>query len=215
MRAVNLLPRETLAGGKRRGGLDPAVAGGAALTVVVALAVAGGFVLAHSHARNEQRQLTTARAAVLQAQEQQATTPGVTTPQILSPPTALTQRQAWTDAVGTALVSRVPWDTMLAELARVVPANVTLQSLSLGGTATSPGSVTLTGSAYSQLGVAQLLSRLSLVPGLTQITLSSTSADATSGVVTFSVQADVAGIATAAPPTDTSTTATTTTGAAQ
>ncbi|HLX31145.1 MAG TPA: PilN domain-containing protein [Gaiellaceae bacterium] len=207
MRAVNLLPRDTRS---RRGGrrVDPLVAGGAALTVVVVAAVAGGFALAHGHATSEQQKLATARAELrqLQAQERRSS---VTTKPVLPTPTVIAQEVPWQAAVTSALLTRVAWDDVLWQLAHVVPANLTLSTVTLGGSATgsttsatpgAAGSLTVGGTAFSEQGVAQLLARLSLVPGVSGVTLTSSSADPKSGVVTFVVAASVTGASSVAVP---------------
>ena len=106
---------------------------------------------------------------------------------------------------------------MLAQLGRIVPANVSLSSVSLGGTAgaTTPtagsgGALDIAGSAFTQGGVAQLLSRLALIPQVTAVTLTSTAADAKTGVVSFLISAQLKGASTGF--TTTTTTTTTTSG---
>ncbi len=210
MKAVNLLPRETRSS---RSGLrvDPLLAAGAALTAVVVAALLGGFVLVHSHAASAQKQLAAARTqlAALEAARQASagTTPTLPTPTV-------TQSAApWQSALASALQTRVPWDAVLSQLARVIPANVTVSTVSLGGatiaagssstssssnssaaasSTSSPGSLQLGGTAFSENGVAQLLSRLALVPNLSQVALTSSSADPKNGHVTFEISAQVA-----------------------
>jgi Tfp pilus assembly protein PilN len=199
MKAVNLLPRE-ISRRRTRRRVDLLLAGGIAVTVAVVAAVGAGFVLAHSHARTEQQKLTTARATLarLQAQQQQSA-PTAKAP-ALAPPAVLSQTQWWQAALASAVSTRFAWDHTLTELSHVVPAGVTFSSLTLGGSgaaaSTSPagtvsaGSLSLSGTTSSEAAVAQLLSRLMLLPDLTQVELNSSTVDAT-GVVTFQVQAQV------------------------
>lgn len=210
MKAVNLLPRE-IRGRRARRGVSGALVAGAAVTLVVAAAIGGGFVLERSHAGSEQRQLTTARAELAHEQARQAKTPQG--PQTVPPPAALGQQQSWQQALAGALATRAPLDDTLAQLARLVPANVTVMNLTLDGAtvAGTPGSLTLQASAYSQLGVAQLLSRLTLVPELSQVRLGTNTADPTTGIVTFTVQAQLGSSAPAATAGAGTTTDTTTT----
>lgn len=209
MKAVNLLPRETR--NSRGGGrMDPLLAGGAAVTVVVAAAIGGGFFLVHSHAASAQKKLATARAglAVLEAAKRQASSG--TTP-VLPTPTVTQSQAPWQSALASALQGRVPWDAVLSQLARVVPPNVTVSTVTLGsatsGTSSSsspagtpatpppaagiPGALQIGGTAFSEAGVAELLSRVALVPNLSDVTLTSSSADPKNGQVTFEISAQV------------------------
>ena len=56
----------------------------------------------------------------------------------------------------------------------------------------SAGTLAVGGTAFSESGVVQLLSRLGLVPDLSSIALTSSTADPKTGVVTFSITAQVA-----------------------
>ena len=208
MRAVNLLPRQPQRV-RKPVRIDPLAVGAAGLVLAVAAAVGGGFVLERSHVRSEQQKLAAARAAVAKAQAE-LPKPG-STPQLLSRPAVLTQVQTWQLAIEGVVASRVPWDHTLAELARLVPAGVSLGSLSLDGAAVgAPGSLSLSGKAASKLAVAQLMSRLTLLPELDQIQLGPVAADPAGGGVSFSMHAQVAGPAAASPATPASTSTSTT-----
>lgn len=195
MKAVNLLPRESQA---RRSfsGADPFLAGGAAVTVVVLAAIGGGFALAHSHAASEQHQLATVKSELAQLQREQTQSGAVATPTIATP-SVTGQTPTWQSAVNSALAGRVAWDNVLAQLGRVVPANVTLTAVTLGaagstGTTTGaagPGALSLSGTAFDQNTVATLLSRLQLVPNVSNIALTSSTADPKTGVVSFVITA--------------------------
>ncbi len=212
MKAVNLLPHE-IPGLPRRRRLDRLLVGGGAGTLAVVAALAGAFVLFHGRARVEQRELATARAALARAQALQRG--AARQPSILSSPAVLSQVQPWRQAVESALATRVPWDQTLAELARIVPAGVTLSSLTLGATGTGAAApLTLSGKASSRLCVVQLLSRLTLVPEIGQVTLGATTTDPASGVISFSIQAQMTGAAAASPAAGASTPSTTSGGAA-
>lgn len=198
MKAVNLLPSDSnsrrVSGGRR---IDPFVASGAAITVVVAAALAGGFALEHSHASAAQRKLATARAELTRIEAESRQGSGTSTPSVPVP--AVTQQQLpWEAALTSALSTRVAWDDVLAQLARVVPANVTVTTVTLGGAVAgttpapgSDGSLSLGGTAFSENGVVQLLSRLGLVSDLSNVALTSSTADPKTGVVTFTVTAQV------------------------
>ena len=87
------------------------------------------------------------------------------------------ERSARTAALSTALAGRLPWDRLLREIALVLPSDVALSQLQ--ASASSPGAavaspartITLSGSAASQESVARLISRLELVPELSDVTL--------------------------------------------
>jgi hypothetical protein len=223
MRAVNLLPREAQDRNSLRG-VNKLRVGATVLTLVVVAAVGGGFTLARSHARSEQQELAAARSALTLLQARQQETSRNAAPPLASP-SVTSQEMPWMAALSTALATRIAWDRTLAELAHVVPATVTLSNVTLGptsGTTSTPGAAgtfSISGQAYSQDGVAQLLSRLLLVPDLTQVALQSTSTDPKSNVVTFDISAQVKGASTAfttttTAPTSTTTTPTTTAGGA-
>lgn len=198
MRAVNLLLQESRAGRTFAAGrLDPFVAGGAALTAVVAIVIGGGFVIEHSHAASAQRQLDTARAQLAQVT---AHRPARTGTPIVPTPAVAGQIAPWQTAVDTALSTRVAYDIVLAQLGRLVPTNVSLSTVTLGGTtetgaptAGSAGTLSIGGTAFTEDGVAQLLARLALIPEVTGVTLTSSSADPKTGIVTFLISAQMKG----------------------
>jgi Tfp pilus assembly protein PilN len=115
------------------------------------------------------------QAALDQAQAELAATP----PPVAKPTT--TNDQALVDAqsqrltaLSAALAGRLPWDRVLRELSSVLPGDVWLTSL----TASSPqgssgGGFNIKGETYSQESVARLLTRLSLVPDLANVELTS------------------------------------------
>jgi len=93
------------------------------------------------------------------------------------------ERVSRTAALGRALTGRLAWDRVLRELALVIPADVTLASIQ----ASSPAAVSvqaapavngvpaqnfkLVGTTDSQASVAEFLSRLSVIPELTNVSL--------------------------------------------
>jgi Tfp pilus assembly protein PilN len=208
MRAVNLLPRET---SDNKLGFDRTVGVGIALTVVVAVIVAGGFFLEKANATAAQKRLAVAQLALANAQNQQPST-GSPTPTQLQVPVVLSQQQPWHVALDAALASRVSWDVLLRQLEYVVPDRVTITNLTVGGAGTATGAtsgtITIGGTAFSSQDIAVFLSTLARVPNLSQVTLVSTTADAGSKVVTFQITAQMAlpAALTAPPPTDTTTT---------
>ncbi len=101
---------------------------------------------------------------------------------------ALVEREQRDAALDGALVYRIPWDQVLRDVARVLPAGVSVVSLSaqaptVAGTAaaapaaaaapTAPSGLVLTGVALTQPTVALVLDRLELLPDLVGVQLQS------------------------------------------
>jgi len=108
-------------------------------------------------------------------------------------------------ALSTALTSRVAWDRVFREFSLVLPDDVWLTTLTakspispLTNVSTSspggaPSQFTIQGRTYSHDGVARLLSRLQVVPDLTNVQLQSSTLTKVGGqnVVDFSIAADI------------------------
>jgi Tfp pilus assembly protein PilN len=117
------------------------------------------------------------------------------------------ERTARVGAVSNALTRRVYWDRVLRELSLVLPDDIWLTSLSARSPASpasaaaapakapgaAPTGLTVNGYTYSHESVARLLSRLSVLPDLTNVQLqSSTLAPVgTQSIVQFTILADV------------------------
>ena len=209
MRAVNLLPQDSSRGRLVGSKNLPAIVG-AALGVIVVASLAGGYLMQSAKVADARRGLDAAKV-------QLAKTPLPPPPP--KQPVALTavmsQEQPRLEAVAGALSQRIAWDRILREFSLVLPNDVWLSSLQLTAPAAAAGAasgtgLTISGSTYSYDSVARLLSRLSLIPDLTQVTLGTTT---TGGkLVTFSATAAVKGApAAAVPPAAATTTSTTTT----
>jgi Tfp pilus assembly protein PilN len=218
MRAVNLLPRD-LQNAKSIRHEDPAVVVGSALGVIVMIALGSAFFVAHGHANTEQARLSKARLELAQLAVHKHVTPKPATPStpitpIVPPPAVTGQEATWLSAVSTSLSKRIAWDRVLREVSLVVPSDVTLLSLTMtaptaASAAATPGAPTaqgfvIQGTAFSYDSVARLLSRLALVPDLSNVTLSSTGSGAASGStatatggVQFNITAAVKGAAAA------------------
>ena len=215
MRAVNLLPRD-LQNAKSIRHEDPAVVVGSALGVVVMIALGSAFFVAHGKANAQQVQLTQARLQLAQLSEHQKpkpVTPSVPITPIVPPPTVTGQEASWLSAVSTNLSQRIAWDRVLREVSLVVPDDVTLTQLTMTAptpaseaAAASPGATTssqgfvIQGNAFSYDSVARLLSRLALVPDLSDVNLASTGSGSSPGStsapgsgVSFNITATVAG----------------------
>jgi Tfp pilus assembly protein PilN len=231
MRAVNLLPADA----SQRKSLrkeDPAVVVGSALGAAVLVALVAGFLNVHSKVNADQKQLTAVRTQLAKLSEHKRAAP--TTPSgqvkvqpIIPVPEVVSEQQPRLAALASAMSTRIAWDRILREFSLVLPSDVTLTSMSLTApvAGTTPGVATggtgqglvISGTTYSYDAVARLLSRLMLVPDLSNVTLTSSSAapagPATSATVSFSVSAAVKGApAPPAPAVTTTTTAGTTTG---
>lgn len=203
MRAVNLLPGSE-AQRRQRGPTDPSVLAAAIAGVVVVAAIGGGNLLQTTRVAAAQRTLNAAKI-------QLAGTPlPPSLPKVAPPPPAVAaEMQPRLDAVTTALSTRIAWDRILREFSLVLPGDVQLTSLSLATPAASatPSSssssgltgLQLSGVTYSYDSVARLLSRMALIPDLSNVTLANTSQ--AKRIVSFTVDAGVKGAAAPVAPT--------------
>jgi Tfp pilus assembly protein PilN len=229
MRAVNLLPKE-FAARKSLREEDPAVVVGSALAVVVLIALGASFLVAQSKANTQQKRLTAARLELGKFSQKNNSTP-VKTPAIpitpiVPPPSIVGQEAVWLSSVTSTLSQRIAWDRVLREVSLVMPDDVTLASLTMTAPAT-PGAIptgpagagqgfVIAGSAFSYPRVARLLSRLGLVPDLSNVTLTSTTSSSKAGVdfaITAAIKGAVAPAAPAVAPVTTTTATTTGAGA--
>ena len=236
MRAVNLLPRDIAQANSIRNE-DPAVVVGSVLGAVVMIVLAAVFFAAHSQAGADQKKLTAARlelGKLSQLVHPTTKKPAFVKPIIPVPTVISSQEQPLLTAISTAMSTRIAWDRILREFSLVVPSDVTISALTMTApinptSVATPGvaptapltqTVSITGSAYSHDSVARLLSRLMLIPDLSDVTLANSTAasSASAASVQFSITASVKGAAQPAAPATTtpptSATGTTTTGAA-
>jgi Tfp pilus assembly protein PilN len=233
MRAVNLLPKDLQARKSIRQE-DPAVVVGSALALVVMIALGAAFYTAHSKAAAAQQRLQTARLELGQLSLRHHPQPKPVKPAqpitpIVPPPSITAEEASWLSAVTTTLSDRIAWDRLLREVSLVMPDDVTLTTMTMTAPATTapvPGVLTgapptdatqgftIAGTAFSYDSVARLLSRLALVPDLSDVTLTGTSSTASdSASVMFNITAAVKGppippavtTTTAPPPTSTDT----------
>jgi Tfp pilus assembly protein PilN len=225
MRAVNLLPKDS-GQAKSIRNEDPAVVVGSAVGLVVLIALSLGFFVAHSSAGSAQTKLNAARIEL--GKLSLVKRPHYKVPKLARPiipiPAVTADESARLQAVSGALSTRIAWDRILREFSLVVPDDVSITSMQLTApptTALPPGDTgpatptdhQLMGTTYSHDSVARLLERLMLVPDLSDVTLTSSTASTSSGVtiVQFNIVANVKG-APVAPlvvpttPTDTTTT---------
>jgi Tfp pilus assembly protein PilN len=196
MRAVNLLPREQANKPAVKKEQIPFVVGGCLGLVVTAL-VASQFLSQSGKVAAERQNVDDLKA---QLAALPAPPPGPT-PAEVQLAGEQTKRLA---ALQSALQTRVAWDRVLREFSLVLPDDVWLTQLSLKSpvspsTNTPPDSggaptgFTIEGSTYSHDAVARLLSRLSVVPDLTNVQLVSSSVASTNGQTTvhFNIAADI------------------------
>ena len=213
MRAVNLLPKEANQRGKSLKAEDPAVVVGSALGLVVLIALVLGFMNVHSKVGAEQTKLTSARVELARLAQEKRVEPTPYKPVKQTPivpiPAVAAEEQPRLAAIKVALSTRIAWDRILREFSLVLPDDVTLKALSLttpspSGVTAAPAegggqNLTIDGTTYSHDAVARLLSRLMLIPDLSNVTLSSSSADADAGLVEFNITASVKGAPVPAP----------------
>lgn len=218
MRAVNLLPREVTKQRTSPFGISqqnlPVVVG-AGLGIVVAGILGVSFMQASGKVSDAQTRLR-------EVETQLANTPKPPDPKPVPNAQLADDQSARVAALSTAIGARMSMDRVLRELSLVLPDDITLSTMSLGQTAGAlpTAQLSLSGLTYSHDSVARLLSRLQLIPDLTNVVLGGSSSSGgtaganTSGPVTFTITAGVklpAGAAAAAapapvpvaPPTDT------------
>ena len=201
MRAVNLLPHDDGRRRRTRAEQAPFVVG-LGLLVLVTLALCAAFLMASSKAGDKQAELDGLQGQI----------------DILPPvppgPTAIEaglagERTARVAAVGNALTRRVSWDRVLREISLVLPDDIWLTSLSARSPASpasaapapakapgaAPTGLTVNGYTYSHESVARLLSRLQVLPDLSNVQLQSSTLAriGTQNVVQFTLLADVRG----------------------
>ena len=171
MRAVNLLPADAYAP-KQRLPHAPVVLAATAPLLAGAL-VYLGYSLEHSKVSDRRATLDAIQAQVVALSPSQTALAQVS--QIAD------ERTKHQTELANALAKEQPWDVAFDQIGRVLPANAWLTAVS----ASSPTAVNGTSSSVpcsiqgytlSQADVARVLERLALVPALTNVALSSSSA---------------------------------------
>lgn len=191
MRAVNLIPSDARRGtvGRPGGPQSPmhiliAFLGVALLFVTI-------YTLTSNTISSRQAKLAALHSEVTQAQAQAARLQNYVAFEKLA--------QNRIETVREIAAARFDWHGALEDLAKVVPSNTSLQSLTgsvvpgasvNGGNSSSSSSVRgdlqvpafeLTGCSTTQDDVAELMSRLRLIDGVTRVTLNSSSKSLTTG----------------------------------
>jgi Tfp pilus assembly protein PilN len=203
MRGVDLLPKDAVKTKSRRASV---IAIGAPVAVAVPLVALGFLYLgAHGKVSDNQAELDAVKAEI-------AALPTPTGPDIDA--SVVGDEAVRATAVASVLGGRLAWDAVFRDMARVLPSNVWLTSLSAslpqggnladgltapvavtvpGQAAAAPTAVVLEGYTYTQPDVARLLARLATLPSLRRVTLN-TSQRETVGkkeVVRFVIVADL------------------------
>jgi Tfp pilus assembly protein PilN len=196
MRAVNLLPRDQNQRTIKKESLPVLI--GACSAVLVAAVLGAMFMMGSGKVAAQQRKLDDLN------RQYQALPPPPAGPSVAQQQLA-GEQSARVSALSTALTSRVAWDRVFREFSLVLPDDVWLTTLtakspispltnasttSAGG---APSQFTIQGRTYSHDGVARLLSRLQVVPDLTNVQLQSSTLTKVGGqnVVDFSIAADI------------------------
>ena len=201
MKRINLLPPEQRVKASRERGLLWAI------LILVAIVVALGlvYVWQNGQVNDKQAELDGINAELAVVQQQILA---------LAPYAAIqTTRTSMTQTAKGIYDSRVSWATILQEISLVIPENVRLQSLTgtvpaamlpgpatppvAGGVAAVTPDVTFTGTSYTHKDVAEFMTRLGLIPQLSNVQLASSTGAAaatTTGTtvtptVTFTVTA--------------------------
>ena len=195
MRAVNLLPADARPGSRwatfGRGVSARRVLGSSGVAAGVLVLLFAGVTLHLRSVAGERRtelhdvqaRLVAAQAQALKGQQTQAAS------------------MARLSVLQSLVARRIAWEDVLRDLARVLPRGVFLQGLqasaptpTVAATATTAPAggtgFTVNGSADSQIRVAWVLDRLSLLPWLSDVTLQS-SVRSDTGPVQFTIGATV------------------------
>jgi Tfp pilus assembly protein PilN len=196
MRAVNLLPRDSGQRGVRKESVPLLV--GACSGVLVAALLGAMFMMGSGKIAAQQGKLDDLQRQ-FDALPPPPAGPSAAQQQLAG------QKDARVLALSTALSSRVAWDRVFREFSLVLPEDVWLTTLTAkspispvtNAASTSGGAVptmfTIQGRTFSHDGVARLLSRLQVVPDLTNVQLLSSTLSNVEGqpVVEFSIAADI------------------------
>jgi Tfp pilus assembly protein PilN len=199
MRAFNLLPSDEMEAAGGRVGLVPVLLAIAGLVVVAALA---GLYLFASAGATDRRSDSDELRTQLAALQAVASSPGAD-----AQPALQGEKAGRTAALAGALGPRLAWDRLLREFSLVLPDEVSLVSLQASSplqpgvsapatapTATGPVANTfvITGFTKEQRDVALLLSRLSVLPEFSSVSLVSASETSLrDGTIQFSIAASI------------------------
>jgi Tfp pilus assembly protein PilN len=194
MRAVNLLPRDQGQRTIKKESLPVLI--GACSGVLVAALLGAMFMMGSGKVAAQQRKLDDLNR-IYHALPPPPAGPSVAQQQLAG------EQSARVSALSSALTSRTAWDRVFREFSLVLPDDVWLTTLTAKSpispltnastTGAAPSQFTIQGRTYSHDGVARLLSRLQVVPDLTNVQLQSSTLTkvGTRDVVEFSIAADI------------------------
>jgi Tfp pilus assembly protein PilN len=194
MKRINLLPPGERDKASREQGLAFALLG----LVVLVVALGAVYLMLNRQVATKQDQVND-----LQAQIQQVTTQvdALKWAEVLQQ-----QRVSMTTTAGQLLASRVDWSNILEELSLVIPDQVVLTDLTaqvppsmlptVGGAAagtsqTATADLTLTGRADNHVSVASFMTRLGLMPQLTNVQLVSSTVSSDGNYVDYTITASL------------------------
>ncbi len=203
MRAVNLLPADARVSTRPFASLGGNLSArrivqvGGTVTVVLAALFVFLFIQERSTVHHKKSELATDQARLVAVQAQ-----------VDAIRSAQAAAEARFNAVKTVIQDRMNWDRTLQDLARILPADVRLNSLQAAAPITAagasaatidsasppsatPSQLTITGVAPSYVRIAATLDRLALVPWLSSVTLTSAARQA-DGTTNFGITASVA-----------------------
>jgi Tfp pilus assembly protein PilN len=203
MRAFNLLPKDDgRQVAERRGPSAPQL--GIAVAGLVLVAALGSLFLISNAQVADKKAERAELVDQLAAREVPVEEPK---PEGSGDATLIQERDARTGALGSALGNRVAWDRILRELSLVLPEDVWLSSLTgttappvdaaqpadPNAVAATPSGFEITGYARQQSDLAQLLSRLTVLPEVETASLRSATATEVGGenVIEFAIGATV------------------------
>jgi Tfp pilus assembly protein PilN len=200
MRAVNLLPKD--AERARRTAPDPALLVGVAGLAIVLATLFSMYMSASSKVQDKKNQ-----RGDLQNEYAMLTKVNPPPKVLLVQQTMAPLESARISALASALSYRIPWDSILGQVALAMPSGVKLTTLtattpvsanpqyaaSSAGGSTTAGVLNITGWAYSQESVFLLMTRLRILPPLTNVALISSTENTGAKPVTynFSVSAQI------------------------
>jgi Tfp pilus assembly protein PilN len=190
MKAVNLIPSE-----ERRGGSAGGRSGNAAYGVLGALAV----LVLMAAAWTLSGKTVTERRAKVASLEQQAAAAETQATQLAAYSTFSDLRKKRAETVASIAHSRFDWAHVMHEVARVIPTDTHLTSLSgtVSPTAPAPGggsgsalqlrganpgpAIDIVGCADGQSNVSRIMSRLRLIDGVQHVTLAESAKNESTG----------------------------------
>jgi len=198
MRAVNLLPKD--AERARRTTPDPALLVGVAGLAIVLASLFFMFLSASQKVQDRQDQRAQAQQSYQQLIQHNPPPKTLRIQEKLAP-----QESERISAVSSALSYRLPWSNILGQIALVMPSGVKLTALTAttpvsantqftaAGGASAKTNLSITGWAFSQESAFLLVTRLKILPPLTNVTLDSSSINAAVLPITwnFSISAQI------------------------